>query len=452
MKIKILLAFLLAAVFTQSARGQCGTFTPNLNLGTPAIGQTSGWGSCLNTDLTALDGILGGTYTLTVNATSPSVAGHMNWLTANTSATVITNFTGGFQGQVLRLLCGDANTTMVSGPNLTLGGSFSCAPGSQTSVTLLLNGLVWHELARSPGGSGTGGSPGAPVGSLQFNSGGVLGGTAYQYNGNDTTDLICASPCASIQTTVNSGIQLSSPSGLNVVVFNAQDGVFGAGITVISSVTNPGSITQGQGSQSFIGGNTSGGSCFSPFFLGGTPPCARAYSALPGDIGTETFNGQDLTSFSSGPLLNKGGGFTVNTVAHFVALTPASLVGTSIVPVTEHTVNTFGFYCLDQGGFSTTEQACIKGNSQTTPGAGAKFFIDAAVGSGKNFLGDGLTLGGSLNPASTVVGSLPSAAANAGAVYTVTDSTTVSAEGQTCVGGSGNNALAYSNGTVWKCF
>lgn len=51
------------------------------------------------------------------------------------------------------------------------------------------------------------------------------------------------------------------------------------------------------------------------------------------------------------------------------------------------------------------------------------------------------------------VGALPAAAAgNTGRMIKVSDSTAVAAEGQTCVGGSTNAALAFSNGTVWKCF
>jgi hypothetical protein len=53
----------------------------------------------------------------------------------------------------------------------------------------------------------------------------------------------------------------------------------------------------------------------------------------------------------------------------------------------------------------------------------------------------------------TIVSQLPAAAAgNAGQVRQVTDSTTVSTEGQTCVGSGAVAALAFSNGTVWKCF
>lgn len=51
------------------------------------------------------------------------------------------------------------------------------------------------------------------------------------------------------------------------------------------------------------------------------------------------------------------------------------------------------------------------------------------------------------------VGALPAAASGNKYQYrAVSDSTAVSAEGQTCVGGSSNAALAFSNGTVWKCF
>lgn len=60
---------------------------------------------------------------------------------------------------------------------------------------------------------------------------------------------------------------------------------------------------------------------------------------------------------------------------------------------------------------------------------------------------DALTLSNPLT-----VATLPSAAANPGSMIRVSDSTAIAAEGQTCVGGSTNTALAFSNGTVWKCF
>lgn len=51
------------------------------------------------------------------------------------------------------------------------------------------------------------------------------------------------------------------------------------------------------------------------------------------------------------------------------------------------------------------------------------------------------------------VASLPVAAAgNAGEMRIVSDSTAIAAEGQTCVGGGAVTALAFSNGSVQKCF
>ena len=57
-----------------------------------------------------------------------------------------------------------------------------------------------------------------------------------------------------------------------------------------------------------------------------------------------------------------------------------------------------------------------------------------------------------INLGQTVVGSLPPASTNPGGMWFVTDSTAVSAEGQTCAGSSSSKAIAISNGTVWKCF
>jgi len=66
--------------------------------------------------------------------------------------------------------------------------------------------------------------------------------------------------------------------------------------------------------------------------------------------------------------------------------------------------------------------------------------------------GDGTAVA-TLGNGTTTVAALPAAAAgNKGQQISVSDSTTVAAEGQTCVGGSTNTALAFSNGVVWKCF
>jgi hypothetical protein len=46
----------------------------------------------------------------------------------------------------------------------------------------------------------------------------------------------------------------------------------------------------------------------------------------------------------------------------------------------------------------------------------------------------------------------PASAGNAGEMRRVSDSTTITSEGQSCVGSGKGTALAFSNGTVWKCF
>lgn len=50
------------------------------------------------------------------------------------------------------------------------------------------------------------------------------------------------------------------------------------------------------------------------------------------------------------------------------------------------------------------------------------------------------------------VPSLPPASANPGSMIYVTDSTPIKSEGQQCRGNSHTKALAFSNGTTWKCF
>jgi len=50
------------------------------------------------------------------------------------------------------------------------------------------------------------------------------------------------------------------------------------------------------------------------------------------------------------------------------------------------------------------------------------------------------------------VADLPLASSNAGAMIYVTDSTKISHEGQPCTGDSSDKALAFSDGSIWKCF
>lgn len=59
--------------------------------------------------------------------------------------------------------------------------------------------------------------------------------------------------------------------------------------------------------------------------------------------------------------------------------------------------------------------------------------------------------GGGTFPLVTV-GTLPSATSVNGSLFVVSDSTTVTVEGQTCAGTGTTRALAFASGGVWKCF
>jgi hypothetical protein len=86
----------------------------------------------------------------------------------------------------------------------------------------------------------------------------------------------------------------------------------------------------------------------------------------------------------------------------------------------------------------------------TTPAAGT---FTTATAASVQITGGTTPATGFASLGTTTVGALPAAAAgNVGQMIKVSDSTAVAAEGQTCVGGSTNTALAFSNGTVWKCF
>lgn len=96
----------------------------------------------------------------------------------------------------------------------------------------------------------------------------------------------------------------------------------------------------------------------------------------------------------------------------------------------------------------------ITKNTSFFGGGNTIFYSDQGVTQQAQITGaTGTASFNTFNPVSITVAALPAAAAgNKGWIKSVSDSTAVAAEGQTCVGGSTNTALAFSNGTVWKCF
>lgn len=149
MKAKLIwIALFFCLLSSSRAHAQC-SLSSYLGFQIPIVGTQANWGPCINGDLTLIDSILGGTATLTPASTTPSVVGFTNWLTANTGAVTITNFTGGFAGQQIRIVCGasDTFTAIVSDSTIALVSNWSCL--THKSLTLVLLGTVWTETARS---------------------------------------------------------------------------------------------------------------------------------------------------------------------------------------------------------------------------------------------------------------------------------------------------------------
>jgi len=150
MKKTTLICLTLLVVNTLYGQGQ--TITPNIQLVIPAY-QSTNWQVPIDNDLSLIDSILGGAANLPTG-TTPTISQQANWITQNTGATTITNFLGGFPHQTLRLLCGpsDTFTTVANSATILVNSSWSCA--TSNSLSLVLNGTVWTEFARSGGGTG----------------------------------------------------------------------------------------------------------------------------------------------------------------------------------------------------------------------------------------------------------------------------------------------------------
>ena len=142
---------LLALVGTAVAQT---TLTPNVSLQIPSYQQTN-WQVPLIYDLNLLDGILGGTQTLTVGTATPAVNTFPVFVTANTSAFTVTNLLGGFNGQTVRIFCGpgDTFTAFANSATMKLASSWSCATFS--SLTLTNVNTVWTETGRTGGAATT---------------------------------------------------------------------------------------------------------------------------------------------------------------------------------------------------------------------------------------------------------------------------------------------------------
>lgn len=216
-----------------SAHAQC-TLSSYLGFQIPIAGATT-WANCVNGDLILIDSILGGTATLTPASTTPSVAGFTNWLTANTGAVTITNFTGGFVGQRINILCGASDTFTAISSDVTIAvvSPWSCS--SAKTLTLVLVGIVWTETTRTASGS-TFASPNI--------TGTVTGGASY-------TAPTLTSPTT---TGTDTGVETLTNKTLTSPVINSTP--TGTGIATIVQVfgTNGGNYTRTTASFAVIDG------------------------------------------------------------------------------------------------------------------------------------------------------------------------------------------------------
>ena len=80
--------------------------------------------------------------------TTPSVTGVSYMPISNSSATTITNFTGGVAGQILFLRFADANTT-INRSNAYLANSANFVSAANATLVLISDGSAWYEISRS---------------------------------------------------------------------------------------------------------------------------------------------------------------------------------------------------------------------------------------------------------------------------------------------------------------
>ncbi|MBL0732248.1 MAG: hypothetical protein JJW03_05275, partial [Desulfosarcina sp.] len=114
----------------------------------PTFATPSGTGditSVLDTTSDAVDELIQAPTTLTVNSATPSIDGHTYFITANTSATTYTGFTGGVNGQKIEILVNDAFSTFAA--SLT-GNSeaYLAVSGEKVSFTYSSTSSKWHFL------------------------------------------------------------------------------------------------------------------------------------------------------------------------------------------------------------------------------------------------------------------------------------------------------------------
>jgi len=88
--------------------------------------------------------------TTLADSATPSVTNGKNFLTGGT--TTITNFTGGEDGQKIRIIAGHS-VTITDGTNIFLNGSSNFAMTATDTLSLICKSGKWYELRRGDNGA-----------------------------------------------------------------------------------------------------------------------------------------------------------------------------------------------------------------------------------------------------------------------------------------------------------
>lgn len=90
-------------------------------------------------------GKLSETITFTANDATPDVGDGNLFKTANTSATTITMFDGGSDGQMINVILGDVNTTIdFTGTNLKGNAGADWTPTTNDHMACISDGTNWY--------------------------------------------------------------------------------------------------------------------------------------------------------------------------------------------------------------------------------------------------------------------------------------------------------------------
>jgi hypothetical protein len=143
-------------LMTLGSTGDLTVSTGNLVVGTADKGLADSAGNlklAINTTSVNAQSVLSGGLTnrkgsYTPGTTTPSVTGVSHLVIANSSATSITNFTGGVEGQLLFLKFNDANTTITRN-NAYLAGAANFTSATNATLVLISDGTAWFEVCRS---------------------------------------------------------------------------------------------------------------------------------------------------------------------------------------------------------------------------------------------------------------------------------------------------------------